>query len=404
MTIDWIEGFEHQVKGSPSAYPDGSLQPSLWYFGEGTGQTTFPAGRTGVCMHMVQNGAANVRQIGPLRVGSAQRHFSFFLKMSANPSVESTVFRSTTSGGAANHVTLTISTAGLIKCQMGGGTTITGPDVVDGNWHRIDVWGDTSTTTWVAKWRVDGAAQTDSTQSGQTAGSLCAQAIIGSSTSTHTATFDIDDLVSGSAGDTEYPFNGGVDYNIGSLLPNADGTHNNASSFLVNEAGGVIGAGGGAAYSRLNTWPYAGSVLVKMIGFDADDYAEILFGDTSETNILGAAIIQIGGGYTAENFNAQSYVYDSGNNNILTIYNGNMGGGSTADRGLNTAIPPPGGDSWTQAELNGLKVRFGYSGSNVNNSTHTPKWQEFMVQYIYAAPTTPPVIRKLRTVSSPLRW
>jgi len=61
-------------------------------------------------------------------------------------------------------------------------------------------------------------------------------------------------------------------------------------------------------------------------------------------------------------------------------------------------IADPGGDGWSQSDLNGVKCRVGFS----SGQPAQPRWLAALLQY--AVPVTAAAAPTLRTVATPLRW
>jgi hypothetical protein len=394
MTIDYLDGFEPQFLDAAS------FDTSHSYFVNivSLGAFTWPNGRTGVSMKVIESGAAQCRAILGDLPASQQRTWSFYFRIPSAPSIKSDMWSVAITGGASGCGVLKINTNGTIELSISGAGPQTGPNVADNAWHRVDMWLDSSGTTHTIQWRIDGSAQTNVVVAGQVARDPV-RTIFGSQTSTHTLTVEFDDFMSGSNGATDYPLNGGQPYSVRFLVPNADGTHVAGTNVIEDQAGNDIGTV--PAWSLLDEIPGSNSDYVRQVAIGASNYAEIAFEDTSETAILAACGYLLGGSPTATNPNGTMRIVDSGGATLVDLYSGNMGGGSGTPRTVNLKIPDPGGDGWSQADLNGIKLRVGFSSSA--SGSDIPAWWAAMIQYAVTTPVAP-TARRLRTVSTPLRW
>jgi hypothetical protein len=376
MTLDYVDGFEHQYE-DPTAF-DGTH--GLWTVLTNATAITFPAGRTGQSMKFVQDGVTATRAATSDTPTSQQRTASFWFRIPSAPSVTSTLWQGAPSGGGSL-CRFQVNTSGQILGQCtNAGTPQTGPVVSDNAWHRLDFWLDSSGTTYTLKWRVDGTPQTDATQAGLSANNLV-RLIFSSSDTFHTLTVEFDDFVSGDNGATDYPINNGGDYTVLFLSPTSDGTHNAGVNVIEDQAGTDIVSPN--AFPLLDEIPPTNTDYIRQVAIGAGNYAEVNFADTAETNILAVCGLLVGGSAQASSPNGTARIVDSGGTTLVNLFSGDMGGGSLTDRVVNLKIPDPGGDGWTQADLNGIKLRVGFS-SNASGSV-TPRWGGALVQYARAA-------------------
>jgi len=377
-----IEGFEHQ-KSVGAELSGGACLVDAVANGAGiTFDTTNK--RTGAAsLKLIESGAAATNiQLGfastQVLVGSA------YFRATAAPSVDSRILRHP---GPAESCKFLLLTTGAIATEFQGSDRITGPSIVDGNWHRLDWRITTSGTTHTTEWYVDNVQQT----SAQIAGiaSNMTDLEIGSSNATHTATFWVDDLVlSVTSGD--YPLGG---HTVLSVFPNADGTHNAGTNIMEDSAGTDIGVT--AAWSLLDEAPpTGGSDFVRQSAVGASNYAEVLFTDTSETEIWGVEAVVIGQNADATLSHSISRILDSANTTLVEVLNGDMGLSNANLHAFRGIVSDPGGGGWTQADFNGLKARIGFS----TDATPNIRWASILLQY--AVPEVggaPPVGKTKRT-------
>jgi len=384
MTIDTIENFDNGDEngtgwntGGAGGKPAG--EPFHFNNQQTTGSITWPlTGRRGACARMVGNGVAacGFSMSFPL---STHRVFAFYFRAYANPSAQSKIFQGVRAGFVNNTCNVYVNTDGTIQMECQGTSQI-GPNVVDGNWHRLDMHIDTTNTTYTIDWMVDGVAQTQVSDAGNTAGWTTRHGSFGGPIA-NTLTQEIDDFLS-SPDAADYPINGGEDYFISTILPEADGTHNAGTNVMEDQAGTDIGVV--EAWRLLNEWnPWVSANHVRQRAAGASNYVEVRFADVVETNILGATLLVTGGSEQAASPDLGVKVYDSTDTLHLDWYTGEIVSGSTASLSGSLVIPAPAG-GWTREFLNGLKVRFGYSTNA--SGTVTPRIYDMCIQYAWSAP------------------
>jgi hypothetical protein len=110
--------------------------------------------------------------------------------------------------------------------------------------------------------------------------------------------------------------------------------------------------------------------------------------------------VMVAGAFAGTTKNGTTRVVDSGGATLVDIFNGGHAG--TASRTAAQRVPDPGGDGWTQAELNGLKMRLGFSTDA--DGGNGPRWVSAFFEYAFVPSGLAPVTRKLQTVVAPLRW
>ena len=392
MTLDYLDGFEHQRKTTANF----DSTHGLWTAVSNSGAITFPAGRTGVSLKLVQDGVTATSITTTDLPGSQQRVISFWFWVPSAPSVTSALFSATETGGANQIWDFIVNTSGQIQGRTRFPAYQTGPVISDNAWHRLDFWVDSSGTTYTMKWRVDGVAQTDSTSAGQVARTPV-RMIFGSNTATHTLTVEFDDFMAADNGATDYPINSGGDYNIYFRSPIADGTHNAGVDVMEDQAGADIGAV--SAFPLLDEIPMTTTDYVRQIAVGGGNYAEVSFADTLATTILAVGAVVVGGAANASSPNGTTRIVDSGGSTLVDLFSGNMGGGSTTDRAVNLKVPAPGG-GWTQADFGGLKLRMGFS-SNASGSA-TPRWGGAIIQFAAAGGATVGNIAAVASVPTPV--
>jgi hypothetical protein len=170
--------------------------------------------------------------------------------------------------------------------------------------------------------------------------------------SAYTAYFD--DVVI-SLNSADFPIG---DINISPIKPDGMGTNVNPGSFEHYNTNPISAT----SWQTLTETPMDTNVgSIRQIVVGATSYIETTLQDTTQTCILGAdAVMATHPAGTSTN-NHKTSIFDGATESIL--YSGDA---SIANTALAFAIRPitPGG-AWTQARVNGLKLRFGY-GSDIN--------------------------------------
>jgi hypothetical protein len=304
---------------------------------------------------------------------------SIYFRATAAPSVQSSLFGS--NSGAV--YLFRLETDGRLGAIWSGGTAQnTAGSVCDGAWHRIDWYADSVNNPYVLQWQVDASAQTNAIRNIAAASQTNLR--LGTTGTTHTATFWLDDLVlSTTAGD--YPIG---EHSVFVSTPSSDGTHVNTGGGMEDNAGTDITT---AANGLLSSWPVNTSVFLRQSVVGTGDYAEVNFSNadatvatiwdvspmlayTSSTNAAneGGCIISF------DSFSTSTEVYGtpSARTNYQTastiapffkVRNASQSDG---------VITRPGG-GWTLTDFNALKARLGYS----NDVTGNPRWLGLLVQY-----------------------
>ena len=251
-------------------------------------------------------------------------------------------------------------------------------------WYQIDLEAIVNAATRTCDWQiaVDGEAQVAQTQSAstETASTATGFRLGGNLGQTLTAVYD-DVYLSVTSGD--YPISTEVS-ETELLAPASDGTHNAGTNIIEDQAGADIGVV--TAFDLIDEVPISGAAdYIRQFSNDATKYAEVLFGDTIQADILGVA----GEVHMASSTNGFSC-----NGAMVVIRDdatevGVLGtsaspaaftnGGPGYKRAVITA--PAGG--WTQAEVNALKGRAGFS----TDASPRPRFHVFVLEVAYTPGT-----------------
>ena len=393
-TLIYADGFHH--KTADGSRFGGAADTGLWSAVNTGGGITFgnETYDSGPDIQIVEGGAALANVQRGLAAGIRTLVGSFYFKITSGPSVDGSRLFFTT--GPANNFKFEVKLSnGTIHVEIVSDGP-DGPVVTDNAIHRVDFRLDTSGTTYTCDWAVDGTAQTQVTAAGQTAADLTAWGI-GSSNAAHAMTFRTWHLVlSSTSGD--HPIGA---HRVLSLVPNADGANRNPGTNVMERASDGADINGVTAWNLLDEWPATGGVnnadTVTQVAIGTGNFAEVDFENTGEATIwavTSVAALQSDGTNTN---NGTTRIVDSSNNTLVDVYAGSMAVATPNYRVI--LVPDPGGDGWTQAELNGVKARVGFS-SDVDSQ---PEWLALLLQYavpVTAATDAP----TLRTVATPLRW
>ena len=238
--------------------------------------------------------------------------------------------------------------------QIAGGTARTGPAVSLDTWYRIDLKLVTSANPWVLSWSIDGAAQTDAT-------SAIAAADIQYVYFAFSGTFNmfVDDIViSATSGD--YPLGA---HGVTELHPNADGTHSFTAGDFQDNTSHAILTSDTDVYTRLDELGGVTTDYIKQVVINAAGYCEVGF--TDPASALDAWGMEVIGVWHAAGTNSdQMYIKINDGGTINNTDGGDVSntGITYTSKQLETA---PSTGAWTQAKLNAVKARIGYSGDVV---------------------------------------
>ena len=386
-TLIHVEGFEHRSwrdenDGQPNSFVFDNMNRDVGITADTgvkrTGAASLKLVEDGVTATWAQIGFVSVTQI---LVGSV------YLRMAAAPSVESRIIRHP---GPSQSLKFAVTTAGEIAVQFDT-TTPVGPVITDGNWHRLDWRIVTDGVSHTVTWAVDGSSQTPRTFTAAGAENMT-DLEFGSTNLAHTATVWYDDLVL-SVTDGDYPLGA---HSVHALVPDSDGSHNNPSSSLQDHNGTTIGT----AWSLLDEWPPTSATdLVKQTTIQTAHYAEVNF---PSPGVVPWAVVAVAALQNPDSTvsNGTTRIVDAGGATLVDVYSGDHGLSNTQIHTARKLVPDPGGNGWSSQDLDGLKARIGFS----SDATPNPGWLALMLQYA-VSDTPPPIInRRLRTVSSPLRW
>jgi Tfp pilus assembly protein PilX len=255
--------------------------------------------------------------------------------------------------------------------------------IATGTWYsfdfRMQVIG---TDTRMAEWYLDGVAQptvsvVDSPGSGG-AGPRINFGQVGVIGSVYTAYYD-DVIISSTPGD--FPIG---DVRISPLVPDAMGTHNTPGNFQNNDNSAInAGPTPPGSHTRIDESPMNVTTdSIKQVTASATSYIEATFGDTTQTCIRGADAIMAAHPAGTSSNNTKTSIFDGATETVL--YSGDI---SDTNAALHHAQRPiTAGGAWSQARVNGLKLRLGY-GADIGPLV---SWDSVLVEVAYATVASGP--------------
>lgn len=407
MAYIWLDGFEHQVPALEILFNFGTNADALAYDTNDVGNgISYAAGRISGQALRIEEDGTNATNYSAGFAATQNATLSIWVRMpSGAPGTNSVVLTLRDSGG--NQLAgVRFSTTGTIDARAGTGTFDTGPSITDGNWHRLDLWADTSCTTfggttWGITWAVDGSSQGTATQGTHVATNM--ESIqLGSSTGSHNAIVEFDDAVLTNDG-TDYPLGS---HEITFFVPTSDvGTSVYGTNGMeVGRTSGTPATGTDLngttveAWPLLDDWPTTGADWVQENGVPiTTEHADVGFDDHPDPGTIVAvraiAALNSSGG-TANNGIIR--VRDASDNELGTIYSGDMS--DTEQRYQAVMVTEPGG-GWA-TDFGGIKVAMGFSTTQGS----VPRWHAVGLMVATAsqdANATPSTIAAVAALTTP---
>ncbi|MEX2012126.1 MAG: hypothetical protein WEF51_07830 [Chloroflexota bacterium] len=365
----WLTGFEH---GAVSA-SGGGLFDTVVTVGGTNVTAPAAAARTGGYGLRVQTtdifsfGYARKNTTGAVRVARLSIQLPT-LPVPATTDADLALFNAST--GSALKI-LYQGSSQKLALRIGTGTPVEMSGTFSaGTWYSFDVRYNVSTNPRRAEWQLDGVAQTDVTSAEATATSVSSVQLGADSGTSSNMYFD-DVMVSSTSAD--YPIG---ELSIDALALNGMGVSVNPPSFQHNDNTAISAT----TYTRLDETPMTSLVdYIKQVTANVNRYIEMTFADTTEECIRGvSAVLAYHGSATAANTGKTS-IFVGATERI--VYSGAMNVTALAYKSL---VVSPITAPWTQAALNGLLVRVGYS-TDINP---LPYWDAVLLEYGWR--TSPP--------------
>ena len=247
-------------------------------------------------------------------------------------------------------------------------------------WYHIDLRIVQSGDVLTIDWRVDGVEQTQYAYT-YTAGPSWSRVNFGNHIPVGTGgTVYFDNFVL-SVTSADYPIG---DLEVVGLRPTADGTHNAGTDVIEDQSGNDIGAVSAYPLLDADPWVNAPSEYIRQVASGNSNYAEVLFANTSETDIYGAMALlayHCGNGGAA-NGGCVVIDEDSTETAIWGSQSSTQDYYAGADTYKSVILPTPAG-GWDQSAVNALKSRMGYSTAIAG----PPWWLTVIVEVAYLPST-----------------
>jgi len=258
------------------------------------------------------------------------------------------------------------------KLTAGTSTATSVTTVSAATWYVIDLRYDLSGTTHLGDWRVDGVAQTQVSRAATATTANGFGMGASANASVYTANYD-DILVSNQS--SEYPLGDG---RIVRLVPDSMGTSSGATNFSNND-GTAIDA---TSWQRLDEVPMTSNADYIRQQANSASFLELGFQNTAETCIrdLSAVLAYHAAGTSADN--GKTSIFDGATETV--VFSGDM---SQTALQYKRAIVTPAALSWTQAAVNGLVARVGYS----TDSSPNPYWDAIVLEAAVSDVVSPPL-------------
>jgi chitodextrinase len=245
---------------------------------------------------------------------------------------------------------------------LGGSTATSAVTVSAGTWFLIDLRYDLRANPHVGDWRVNGAAQPQVSRSATpaTANGLGIGAT--ANASVYSANYD-DMLVATQA--AAYPL---ADSRVVPLVPASTGTSAGTGNFRNNDGTAI----GSDSWQRLDETPMTSTTdYIRQQANSGTSYVELGLQDVTVTCIrdLSAVLAYHAAGTSADN--GKTSIFDG--TTETPVFSGDMS--QTALQYKSTVVTP-GAGIWSQAAVNGLVARVGYS----TDTSPNPYWDSIMVE------------------------
>jgi len=305
--------------------------------------------------------------------------FRVKIRFDTLPSATSDIMYNPVAAGLSFRLRYTFSTN---KFSVGWGASFLGGQsssmtLETGVWYRIDFRITINTNPRTIEWKINGVDQT--TSSYAETGSTTNGIIFGSNaTSTYTCFYD-DMYVSQTP--TDYPIGDSAIYG---KSPDSDGTHNAGTNVMEDQAGADIGVV--TAWDLLDNVPMNTTAdYVRQAANGTGNYAEVNFADITQTVINGVSAILAYNSATAT-ANTGATIIRRSDATEIEVYGTPATPLDMSETALfykSVVVTAPGG-GWTQAEVNALKARIGYS----SDANPDPYWQALMLEVDVVAANT----------------
>jgi hypothetical protein len=245
-------------------------------------------------------------------------------------------------------------------------------------WYRVDFRANCSGTTWTMDWQVNGVAQTQVSIFVGAADTFATTNVGVQDTGTCVLYFD-DIVMSATTGD--YPIGAGQ---VDALLPTSDGTHNNSANVMEDASGNDIDGATYFAYQQVDEVPMSETTTrIQQSTAGTTKYVEIQFADQASAYTAYHGVIGILAYMSASTATNQGGCVVRDNTGTETPIWGNSAARadySESSMYYKSAIVTVPAGGWTQAEINALRARMGYS----NDVSPVPYWCNLLLEVAHS--------------------
>lgn len=271
-------------------------------------------------------------------------------------------------------------------CLYNGSTTTDIVTAQTGVWYRIDYKATCTSSQVSATATVNGANET--TLSVSTTNPTFNRVDVGLCSSGAGGTAEADDLII-SETISDYPIG---EHATQILIPTGDGT-SVPGTVIKNTGGNVIDGTTYPAYTELDEMPISDTnTYIQQSAVDDTKYAEVTFGNTDMTSIIGVEGLLA---YRSSDVNAnyaKAYVRDAAGQQTA-VYSGDMSENTMRYSRSKIAIPAAG---WSKTTVDGLVGRVGYASI----IDAIPWWMNLAIEVAYVPPESQTVSLNAATLSA----
>lgn len=371
----FLTGFEHGIIAT-GATP--SPNDRIWRTVTGTPTISTTTVRSGA-RSLRCNTAGTSVWVGRSLTSTNTIILSFLVRFATLPGADVTICSFVSAAG--NPVLDFNQATGKLRVDT---TTDVGPVLSTGVWYRVDLRYVMSANPWVLKAQVDGGAETTVNQAVAASTMTAWRLGLGTEADTSTADAFFDDLVV-SVTSADYPLG---DHEVLKMSPNADGTHSfTANDFIRGDAGAAILTSDTDVWTLVDDVPFAAigtTDSVQQNVIRSTGYVELALEAAPRT--VDAWGIQIHTQHDADATGADNVKYQENDGGTTRqVYSGDVSNTTATFLSHCMATAPTGG-AYTQAKLDALRLRWGFS----SDVTGSPIVHALMLEVAYAVAAAPP--------------
>ncbi len=313
----------------------------------------------------------------------------YFRVNNAAPSATMTI----ASFNSGNSHQVRVTTGGVLQANAGGATFISGPTIVANKWYGVEMQSDVSANPNVMSWRTWDPDTTVWTDQAGRSEALSASTIsgiqlenVGPSAAT---TIYFDDVLIGEGTVSGEDYGSPDGGKVLRYLPTGDGTHSfTAGDFGYNAAGADVATNA----TDVNTYlddddqtSLADFIRQKVIR--TAGYVEVTFSNEASETAPRAVSITSTHHSSSTAANQMSIQVSDDGSTWTTIWTNEDVSDTTIHVRHAVLAAPPSGGSWTQAKVNGMRARLGYSG----DVTDIPYFDTISMQVAWTEVSAPAV-------------